>query len=243
MTGNENQPVPCLLRVFCLAIGTLFVGFCLLGVLVSSVLALTVEETKRAEALIPLLEGAQEYWAIGEFVHLGPPAVPVLVTALNHPSRRVRMNAIEAMYLIKDKSVLPALNTLAADSKEISAVREKALRVAIRLDPTHALPALQAMAKDRDEAIRNTVVSQSRQIKDKAVVELLIPMLADDVPSVADGAQRTLYGLTGRSVERQDFLQSTKEQRVAWSKDWAEWWGENRDKFNFGPEKRGSQGS
>jgi hypothetical protein len=88
MTGNENQPVPCLLRVFCLAIGTLFVGFCLLGVLVSPVLALTVEETKRAEALIPLLEGAQEYWAIGEFVHLGPPAVPVLVTALNHPSRR-----------------------------------------------------------------------------------------------------------------------------------------------------------
>jgi HEAT repeat protein len=153
------------------------------------------------------------------------------------------MNAIEAMYLIKDTSVLPALTTLAANSGEIPAVREKALRVAIRLDPTQTLPALQAMAKDRDEAIRNTVVSQSRQIKDKAVVELLIPMLADDVPSVADGAMRTLYALTGRSVERQDFLQSTKEQRIAWSKDWAEWWEENRDKFNFGPEKRGSQGS
>ena len=129
------------------ATGALFVGLCLLCVMVSPVLALTVEETKRAEALIPLLEGAQEYWAIGEFVHLGSPAVPVLVNALNHPSRRVRMNAIEAMYLIKDKSVLPALNTLAADSKEIPAVREKALRVAIRLDPTHTLPALQAMAK------------------------------------------------------------------------------------------------
>ena len=90
---------------------------------VSPVLALTQEETKRAEALIPLLEGPQEFWAIGEFVHLGPPALPVLVNALSHPSRRVRMNAIEAMYLIKDKSVLPALNTLAADSKEIPGKR------------------------------------------------------------------------------------------------------------------------
>src|SRR5207253_3560367 len=126
-----------------LAIGTLFVvGFCLLWVFVSPVLALTVEESNRAEALIPLLEGAQEFWAVGEFVHLGPPAVPVLVTALNHPSRRVRMNAIEAMYLIKDKSVLPALTTVAANSAEIPPVREKALRVAIRLDPTQTLPAL-----------------------------------------------------------------------------------------------------
>src|SRR5689334_7539417 len=30
------------------------------------------EELKRAEALLPMLEGKQEFWAIGEFVHLGP---------------------------------------------------------------------------------------------------------------------------------------------------------------------------
>ena len=107
--------------------------------------------------LYPLLEGRQEFWAIGEFVHIGPPAVPVLVNALNNPSRRIRLNAIEAIYLIKDKSAISALNAVAGNPEEIPAVREKALRVAIRLDPENAMPALEAMAKDRDEAIRNTV--------------------------------------------------------------------------------------
>ena len=32
------------------------------------------EEIQRAEALLPLLEGKQEFWAMGEFVHLGEPA-------------------------------------------------------------------------------------------------------------------------------------------------------------------------
>ncbi|MCE9536436.1 MAG: hypothetical protein K8R65_08505, partial [Nitrospirae bacterium] len=43
---------------------------------------LTPEEVQRAEALLPLLEGKQEFWAMGEFVHLGEPAVPVLVKGL-----------------------------------------------------------------------------------------------------------------------------------------------------------------
>ncbi len=200
------------------------------------------KETERAEALIPLLEGRQEFWAVGEFVHLGSPAVPVLVNALSHPSRRVRLNAIEAIYLIKDKSALPALNAAAANPGEIPAVREKALRVAIRLDPENAIPALEAMARDRDEAIRNVVVSESRQIKNTAVIELLITMLGDDAPSVADGALRTLYGFTGRLVERQDFLQSTKEERMAWSKEWAQWWEANRDKFNAAAQRPQSRG-
>ena len=53
------------------------------------------EELKRAEALLPLLEGKQELWAIGEFVHLGKPVVPVLTKALAMPSPRIRYNAIE----------------------------------------------------------------------------------------------------------------------------------------------------
>jgi HEAT repeat protein len=203
----------------------------------SPALALTEEETKRAETLIPLLEGDQEFWAIGEFVHLGPQAVPVLMKALQSPSRRIRLNAIEALSMIKDKSAVPALNAIAGNAQDILAVREKALRVAIRLDPQNALPALQAMAKDQNEAIRQTVVHESRYVRDKGVIDLLITMLADDVPSVADGALRTLYGFTGRVVERQDFLQSTKEQRVAWSKEWAQWWEENKEKFNFIPKR------
>lgn len=199
--------------------------------------ALTEEEVKRAEAAIPLLEGRQEFWAIGEFVHLGPPAVPILAKGLQHPSRRVRNNAIETMYLIKDKSAVPFLNATAANAEEEEAVREKALRVAIQLDPANAVPALQAMAQDPSATIRNTVAHESRHVKDKAVIALLITLLADNSRSVADGAHRTLWGFTGRLVERQDFMQSTKEQRVAWAKDWAEWWAENRDKFQFEPER------
>ena len=200
-------------------------------------LALTEEEVKRAEAAIPLLEGRQEFWAIGEFVHIGPPAVPVLAKGLQHPSRRVRTNAIEAMYLIRDKSAVPFLNAVAENAEETPAVREKALRVAIQLDPSSQVPALQAMAKDRSEGIRNAVAHESRHVKDKVVIDLLITLLADDARSVADSAYRTLWGFTGRLVERQDFIQSTKEQRVAWSQDWAQWWAANRDTFQFAPDR------
>jgi HEAT repeat protein len=212
-------------------------GLCLIMGAVPAAFALTDEETKRAEALIPMLDSQQELWAIGEFVHLGPPAVPVLSKALQHPSRRVRMNAIETLSLIKDKAAVPFLNTLAVNQQEVPAVREKALRVIVRLDSASALPALQAMAADPSDGIRNAVANESRLVKDKAVVDLLIAMLADDARSVADGAHRTLYGFTGRLVDRQDFIQSTKEQRVAWSKDWAQWWGATRDTFRFAPDR------
>lgn len=214
-------------------IATLVFALALAAIALPSSAGLTEEETKRAEAVIPLLDGRQEFWAIGEFVHMGPPAVPILVKGLTHPSRRVRTNLIEALYLIRDKSAAPALTTVAANPEEIPAVREKALRVAIQLDPSIATPALQAMAKDRDEGIRNAVAHESRRVKDKAVIDMLIEMLADDSSSVADGALRTLWGFTGRVVERQDFAQSTKEQRVVWSRDWAEWWQQKRDEFRF----------
>src|SRR5256712_14066598 len=110
-------------------------------------LALTEEETKRAEALIPLLDGEQEFWAIGEFVHIGPQALPVLAKALQHPTRRIRMNAIETMFMIKDKAAVPILNSVAANEQEIPAVRDKARRVAVPLDPAPPLPRLQASAR------------------------------------------------------------------------------------------------
>src|SRR2546425_141034 len=162
-----------------------FVGILLIGLVLtlgtlSAALALTEEETKRAEALIPLLDGEQEFWAIGEFVHIGPPAIPVLAKGVRHPNRRVRINAIETMSMIKDKAAVPILNAVAANEEEIPAVREKALRVAIRLDPAHAGPALEAVGKDPSETIRNAVVSESRIVKDKAGIYLLITLLADE---------------------------------------------------------------
>jgi len=229
VTESEKPSVPLVL--------VLALGVALALVPVSVTLALTEEETKRAEAVIPLLEGPQEFWAIGEFVHLGPPAVPILAKGLQHPSRRVRTNAIEALYLIKDKSAVSSLNGVASNSEEIPAVREKALRVAIQLDPANALPALQAMARDPNDGIRNAVAHEARHVKDKAVIDLLITLLADDARSVAYGAARTLWDFTSRLVEGQDFVQSTKEQRAAWSKEWAQWWAGNRDKFQFEPER------
>src|SRR5947199_91198 len=115
-------------------------------------------------------------------------------------TRRIRMNAIETMFMIKDKAAVPILNAVAGNEQEIAAVREKALRVTVRLDPAHALPVLQAMAKDPSETIRNAVVSESRFLKDKGVIDLLITLLADDSRSVADRAFRTLWSFTGRLV-------------------------------------------
>lgn len=225
---------------FTLSLSKGILVFALLVGLAPAALALTDEETKRAEALIPMLDGKQELWAIGEFVHLGSQAVPVLAKALQHPSRRVRMNAIETLSLIKDKSAVPLLSILAANAQEMPVVREKALRVIVRLDAENALPVLQAMASDPSDGIRNAVANESRLVRDKAVIELLIAMLADDARSVANGAHRTLHGFTGRLVDRQDFIQSTKEQRVAWSRDWAQWWGANRSTFQFAPERPSS---
>ena len=51
--------------------------------------SLTAEEAQRAEALLPLLEGAQEFWAMGEFVHLGEPSVPVLIKGLTMAGPRI----------------------------------------------------------------------------------------------------------------------------------------------------------
>ena len=63
---------------------------------------LSKEEQERLESLIPLLEGQQEYWAMGEFVHFGKHSVPYLVKALKMPGPRLRYNAIETLSMIKE---------------------------------------------------------------------------------------------------------------------------------------------
>src|SRR5256712_13280118 len=141
-----------------------FVGILLIGLVLtlgtlSAALALTEEETKRAEALIPLLDGEQEFWAIGEFVHIGPPAIPVLAKGVRHPSRRVRINAIETMSMIKDKAAVPILNAVAANEEEIPAVREKGLLGAIRLGAWPAVRRLEAMAKGPSDTMIEFAVS------------------------------------------------------------------------------------
>jgi hypothetical protein len=195
------------------------------------------EELKRAEALLPMLEGKQEFWAIGEFVHLGQPAVPVVVKALTMPGARIRYNAIETLLLIRDPSAAPALIQVAKEPHEIPRVREHALRVAVRLDPALTPPAIEAMAKDQESAIRKVAAFEARYVRQKAVVPALIGLMADEERFVALTAIQSLWILTRHESEMHDWDISTKQDREEWAKEWIDWWATNRETFQL-PEPR-----
>jgi hypothetical protein len=194
---------------------------------------LSPEELKRAEALLPLLEGKQEFWAMGEFVHLGEPAVPVLVKALTMPSPRIRYNAIETLSMMKGVSGVPALLVTAKDPNELPRVREHALRVAIRLDPAKTPEAIEVMSKDLNPSVRKSAAFEARYVRQKAVIPVLIPMVTDDERFVAMSALHSLWILTRHETEFHDWDTSTKQDRVAWSSEWVEWWAANKDIFEI----------
>lgn len=203
---------------------------------------LSPEELKRAEALLPLLEGKQEFWAMGEFVHLGEPAVPVLVKALVMPSPRIRYNAIETIAMMKAVSGVPALLTTAKDPNELPRVREHALRVAIRLDPAKAPEAIEVMAKDLNPSVRKSAAFEARYVRQKPVIPVLVPMVSDDERFVALSALHSLWILTRHETEFHDWEASSKEDRQAWAAEWVEWWRANQETFEF-PEPRRSNRS
>lgn len=194
---------------------------------------LTPEEIKRAEALLPLLEGRQEFWAMGEFVHLGEPSVPVLVKALSMPSVRIRYNAIETLSMMKGVSGVPALITTAKEPNELPRVREHALRVAIRLDQAKAPEAIEVMARDLNPSVRKAAAFESRYVRHKAVIPVLIPMVSDDERFVALSALQSLWLLTRHETEFHDWDTSTKQDRAIWSSEWVEWWTINKDVFEL----------
>ena len=196
------------------------------------------EELQRAEALLPLLEGKQEFWAIGEFVHLGRPAVPVLTKALSMPSPRIRYNAIETLQMIKDPSAVPALIRLAQEPAEMPRIREHALRVAVRLDARATTPAIEAMAKDQESAVRKVAAFEARYVRQKAVVPVLIGMIGDAERFVAVTAVQSLWILTRHESELHDWDTSTQQDREAWAKEWVEWWNTERDTFQFPDPKK-----
>jgi len=200
---------------------------------------LNADELKRAEALLPMLDGKQEFWAMGEFVHLGEPSVPVLVKALTMPSPRIRYNAIETLSMMKGVSGVPALVTTAKESNEIPRVREHALRVAIRLDPAKAPEAIEVMAKDPNPSVRKSAAFESRYVRQKAVIPVLIPLVTDDERFVAMSALHSLWILTRHETEFHDWDTSTKQDREAWSSEWVDWWEGNKEVFEI-PEPRRS---
>jgi hypothetical protein len=200
---------------------------------------LSPEEMRRAEALLPLLEGRQEFWAMGEFVHLGESSVPVLVKALTMPSVRIRYNAIETLSMMKAVSGVPALIVTAKELGEIPRVREHALRVAIRLDPAKAPEAIEVMAKDLNPSVRKAAAFESRYVRHKAVIPILIPMITDDERFVALSAVQSLWVLTRHETEFHDWDASTKQDRIAWASEWVDWWAVHKDVFELpDPPKR-----
>ncbi|HEU4683262.1 MAG TPA: HEAT repeat domain-containing protein [Nitrospira sp.] len=201
---------------------------------------LTPEELQRAEALLPLLEGKQEFWAMGEFVHLGEPVVPVLVKALTMLGPRTRYNAIETLSMLNATSAVPALITTAKEPNEIPRVREHALRVAIRLDAARAPEAIQTMSKDANPSIRKAAAFECRYVRDKSIVPTLIEMISDEERFVAMSAVQSLWILTRHETEFHDWDTSTKQDRQEWSQEWADWWNSEKDTFELPQPKKGS---
>lgn len=194
---------------------------------------LSEDELKRAEALIPMLEGKQEYWAMGEFVHLGPSVTPVLVKALTMPGPRIRYNAIETVSMLKAVSAVPALLQTAQQANELPRIREHALRVSVRLDPMSTPPAIQAMAKDQHDSVRKAAAFESRYVRHKDVVPPLIDLLADDERYVAISAIQSLWMLTAHESEMHDWDNSNRAQREEWVQEWREWWDSVKDGFEL----------
>lgn len=203
---------------------------------------LTAGEIQRAEALLPLLEGPQEFWAMGEFVHLGEPSVPVLVKGLTMSGPRIRYNVIETISMLKATSAVPALVATAKEPNEIPRVREHALRVAVRLDPSKVVDAIEAMARDQNSSIRKAAAFESRYVREKSVVPVLIGMIADEERFVALSAVQSLWILTRHETEFHDWETSTKQDRQEWTSEWFEWWNAQKDSFEMLDQKRPARG-
>ncbi len=202
---------------------------------------LSEKELKRAEALLPLLEGRQELYVIAEFVHLGKPVVPVLVKALKLPGSRLRYNAIETLSIIKDPQAVPALLDTAKDSGEVTRVRAHALRVAIRLAPMETLSTLQELVKDEQDTIRRAVAFGSRHVRRPEAVSLLIELLADQEKYVSLTALESFWRLTRWVGPPRDWQGSTHEQRIAWAKEWGAWWDKTLKEHQAPPNTRQSE--
>ena len=202
--------------------------------------SLTAEEVQRAEALLPLLDGAQEFWAMGEFVHLGEPSVPVLVKGLTMAGPRIRYNTIETISMLKAASAVPALAMAAKEPNEIPRVREHALRVAVRLDGAKVVDAIESMAHDQNSSIRKASAFEARYVREKAVIPVLIGMVADEERFVAFSAVQSLWILTRHETEFHDWETSTTQDRQDWATEWLEWWNGQKDSFEMlAPKKSG----
>jgi hypothetical protein len=184
---------------------------------------LSDQEKSRLDTLIPLLEGKQELWAMGEYVHFGKHSVPSLTKALRMPGDRLRFNAVETLSMIKDPASVPALLERAVDVKEIPRVRAHAIRVATRIDPLQVVPAIAAMVKDENSTIRSTAVFEARHVPLKEILPVIISVIPDPELYVAITARDSFWKLTRFGGQLHDWEISTAEDRNRWVKEWWDW--------------------
>ncbi|MDR4493199.1 MAG: HEAT repeat domain-containing protein [Nitrospirales bacterium] len=187
---------------------------------------LSEQEKARLDALVPLLAGKQEFWAMGEFVHYGKHSVPYLIKALSLPGDRVRYNAVETMAMIKDPASVPALLERAVDTKEVPRVRAHAIRVATRIDPLQVVPAIAEMVKDENSTIRSTAVFEARHVPLKEILPIIIGVIPDPEQYVAITARDSFWVLTKFGGQIHDWEISTPEDRKQWVQEWWDWWEE-----------------
>jgi hypothetical protein len=198
--------------------------------------ALSPQDEERLASLIPLLEGRQEFWAMGEFVHYGKHSVPYLIKALQMPESRIQFNAIETLSMINDPAAIPGLLEVAMNPDEEPRIRSHALRVATRLDPNQVIPALKIMVKDPNSTIRNTAVFESRYVPRKEVLPIIISAISDPEQYVSITARDSFWILTRFSGSIHDWEVSTAEERKEWEKEWWAWWEEHKDQFQPAPQ-------
>ena len=151
---------------------------------------------------------------------------------------RIRYNTIETISMLKAASAVPALAMAAKEPNEIPRVREHALRVAVRLDGTKVVDAIESMAHDQNSSIRKAAAFEARYVREKAVIPVLIGMIADEERFVAFSAVQSLWILTRHETEFHDWETSTKQDRQEWTTEWVEWWNSQKDSFEFLDPKR-----
>ena len=196
---------------------------------------LSEQEKERLEALLPLLEGKQELWAMGEFVHFGKHSTPFVIKALKMPGSRIRFNAVETLKMLKDPSAVPALLEVAVNKEELPKTRAHAIRVATRLDPNQVIPAIAEMVKDPNSTIRNTAVFEARYVKRQEILPIIIGVIPDPEQYVSITARNSFWQLTRYSGPIHDWEISTPEQRKEWAKDWWNWYEERKGTFGDSP--------
>ena len=196
---------------------------------------LSEKDRERLASLIPLLEGPQEFWAIGEFVHFGKHSTPYLVKALKMPGPRLRYNAIETLSLIKDPASVPGLLEVALDKNEMSRIRNHAIRTATRIDSSQVLSAIQELVRDPNSTVRNTAVFEARRVRQKEILPVIIGVIPDPEQYVSITARDSFWVLTGFIGDAHDWETSTPNDRKEWVKEWWAWWEENKEKLGSSP--------